>query len=109
MHMCFMGARVNVLIEFPNVGSTPTICVQEGGKTEAANGFIARLAPGSCRNGRSLDPLSMLCMKDDGEGRSLACKDRAGRDGSPLSETADGMALFANAAEYFGIAKKEAA
>ncbi len=80
MHMCFMGARVNVLIEFPNVGSTPTICVQEGGKTEAANGFIVRLAPGSCRNGRSLDPLSMLCMKDDGEGRSLACKDRAGRD-----------------------------
>ena len=36
-------------------------------------------------------------------------KDQAQRNGTPLPETADGMQIFANAAEYFGVGKKEAA
>lgn len=36
-------------------------------------------------------------------------KDKAQRSGKSLPETTDGMALFANAAHYFGVAKKEAA
>jgi phosphoribosylformylglycinamidine synthase len=36
-------------------------------------------------------------------------KDQAQRTGSHLPETADGMALFANAAHYFGIKKREIA
>lgn len=36
-------------------------------------------------------------------------KDKAHRNGSSLPETTDGMQIFANAAKYFGIAKKEAA
>lgn len=36
-------------------------------------------------------------------------KDTAQRAGTPLTETTDGMALFANAAKYFEVKKKEAA
>lgn len=38
-----------------------------------------------------------------------ALKDAAQRTGQPLPEEADGMALFHNAAQYFGVKKKEAA
>ena len=36
-------------------------------------------------------------------------KDRAQRDGKPLRETADGMAIFQNAAKYFEVAKRKTA
>jgi len=39
----------------------------------------------------------------------MEIKDRAQRTGSTLAETADGMALFANAAAYFGVKSKQAA
>jgi phosphoribosylformylglycinamidine synthase len=39
----------------------------------------------------------------------MEAKDKARREGTQLSETSDGMALFANAARYFEIAKKKSA
>ena len=39
----------------------------------------------------------------------MEIKDAAQRSGSPLSETTDGMTLFANAAQYFGAKSKKAA
>ena len=39
----------------------------------------------------------------------MMLKDKAQRNGATISETADGMALFTNAARYFGVSSKKAA